>query len=65
MINKDLTIMEAIQNYPEVIPVLQSLNLGCLGCIAASGESLEQGLNAHGLNVEEVMQKLNEAIEKK
>ena len=64
MINKDMSIMEVIQNYPDTIPVLQSLNLGCMGCIAASGESLEQGLSAHGLNVSEVLERLNQAVSK-
>ncbi|GBR75845.1 disulfide oxidoreductase [Candidatus Termititenax persephonae] len=63
-ITKDMTILEVIQNHPETVGVLQELNLGCLGCIAASGESLEQGLAAHGLNVSEVVDKLNTAIAK-
>ena len=62
MITKDMTIMEVIQNHPAAVGVLQSLNLGCLGCIAASGESLEQGLTAHGLNVNEVLTQLNAAV---
>jgi hybrid cluster-associated redox disulfide protein len=65
MITKDMTIMEAIQNYPETIPVLQSLNLGCLGCIAASGESLAEGLSAHGLDVEATVKLMNEAVQQK
>jgi len=65
MITKEMKIMEAIQNFPETIPVLQSLNLGCLGCIAASGESLEEGLSAHGLDVEAALKLMNEAIAKK
>lgn len=54
--------MDAIQQYPETIPVLQGYNLGCLGCIAASGETLEQGLSAHGLNVDEVVNAMNAAL---
>jgi hybrid cluster-associated redox disulfide protein len=61
-ITKDMTIMDVLQNHPQTVEVLQALNLGCLGCIAASGESLEQGLAAHGLNVSEVVEKLNQAI---
>ncbi|MDR2429022.1 MAG: DUF1858 domain-containing protein [Candidatus Margulisbacteria bacterium] len=61
-ITKDMTIMEVLQNHPQAVEVLQSLNLGCLGCIAASGESLEQGLSAHGLNVNAVVEKLNQAV---
>lgn len=64
MINKDMTIMEVIQNYPETVPVLQSYNLGCLGCIAASGESLEQGLSAHGIDVNDAVEKMNKALKK-
>ena len=65
MITKEMTIMDAIQTYPETIPVLQSLNLGCLGCIAASGESLAEGLAAHGLDVDAAITMMNEAIAKK
>jgi hybrid cluster-associated redox disulfide protein len=62
MITKDMTILDAIQKYPQTIPVLQSLNLGCLGCIAASGETLEQGLSAHGIDVAEAVSQMNAAI---
>jgi hybrid cluster-associated redox disulfide protein len=62
MITKDMTILDAIQKYPQAIPVLQSLNLGCLGCIAASGETLEQGLTAHGIDVTEAVAQMNAAI---
>jgi len=64
MITKEMPILEVLEKYPDSIPVLQSLNLGCLGCIAASGESLEQGLTAHGLNVDEVITSLNKAVAK-
>ena len=64
MITKDMNIQEIVSKHPETIQVLQSLGLGCIGCIAASGESLSQGISAHGLNVDEVISKLNQAIEK-
>lgn len=64
-INKDMSITEILQNFPETQSVFRDLNLGCLGCVAASFETLEAGLNAHGLNVEEVLAKLNEAVENK
>lgn len=61
MINKDMSIMEVIQKYPATLAVFQKHNLGCIGCFAASGESLEQGLTVHGLDVESVVEELNEA----
>lgn len=64
MITKDMSITRIIQQYPETRAVFARYNLGCLGCLAASGESLEQGLAVHGLNVEKVLKDLNEAIKK-
>ena len=36
MITKDMNIQEIVSKYPETIQILQSLGLGCIGCIAAS-----------------------------
>ncbi len=62
-ITKDMSITEIIQQYPETHKVFTSLRLGCLGCIAASFETLEAGLNAHGIEVESTVKMLNEAVE--
>ncbi len=64
MITKDMNIQELVAKYPETIPILQNLGLGCIGCIAARGESIEQGLAAHGLDINETIKKLNEAVQK-
>ncbi|MFC1595872.1 DUF1858 domain-containing protein [Candidatus Margulisiibacteriota bacterium] len=63
MITKDMSITDIIQNYPQTIPVFQKHNLGCIGCFAASGETLEAGLTVHGLNVAEILAELNQAAE--
>lgn len=62
MIKKDMSIQEVIMNYPEAIPVLQQAGLGCIGCIAASGESIEQGLRAHGLDVDKIISEMNKVV---
>ena len=62
MITKDTPITELISKYPETIPVLQSKGLGCIGCIAASAESIGQGLEAHGLNVDDTITEMNKII---
>ena len=61
MITKDMSITDIIQNHPETIPVFQKYNLGCIGCFAAAGESLEDGLTVHGLDIETVVKDLNMA----
>lgn len=57
--NKDMTFAQALQASPEVAKVLRKYNLGCIGCMGAQNESLEQGCNAHGLDVNEVLKDLN------
>jgi hybrid cluster-associated redox disulfide protein len=44
---------------PEVVKVLGSFNLGCVGCMGAQHETLEQGATAHGLDVEDLLKALN------
>lgn len=61
-INKDMTFFELMRTYPESVKVLQNYNLGCVGCMGAQNESLEQGARAHGLDVESLLKDLNAAI---
>ena len=58
-ITKDMTFHEVIQKSPKVANVLASFNLGCLSCMGAQHETLEQGAIAHGLDVEELLNALN------
>lgn len=57
--NKDMTFAEVISATPEAVKVLRKFNLGCIGCMGAQNESLEQGARAHGLNVDELLKELN------
>ena len=36
--------------------------MGCLGCASAHYESIEQGAMAHGMNLDQLMAALNEAV---
>lgn len=57
--NKNMTFHEALRVSPQVAKVLASFNLGCVGCMGAQHETLEQGAMAHGLDVEEMLTALN------
>lgn len=61
-ITKEMTFFELMRTHPESVKVLQKHNLGCVGCMGAQNESLEQGARAHGLDVESLLKDLNEAI---
>jgi len=59
-ITKDMTFAQVMRMHPDVIKVFAKYNLGCIGCMGAQAESLEQGCSAHGLNVDEVLKDLNQ-----
>ncbi|MBI2354470.1 MAG: DUF1858 domain-containing protein [Deltaproteobacteria bacterium] len=61
-ITKDMTFFEVMRTYPEAVNVLQKYNLGCIGCMGAQNESLEQGANAHGISVDDLLRDLNAAV---
>jgi len=62
-ITKEMPITEIIQLYPKTIEVFSKYNLGCLGCIAARFETLEDGLVAHGINVDEFLAEVNKVVD--
>lgn len=58
-ITKDMTIGEVVRQYPDSVAVLMSFGMGCVGCPSAQAETLEEAAMVHGLNLEDLMAKLN------
>ena len=58
-INKNMTFHQVLQMSPQVAKVLGIFNLGCVGCMGAINETLEQGAIAHGLDVNDILRELN------
>lgn len=61
-ITKTMGITETVQKYPETIEIFMQFGMSCVGCAAASYESIEQGAMSHGVDPEEIVIKLNEAV---
>lgn len=59
MITKETIIREVLEINPDLAKILLDAGMHCLGCPAASGESLEEACAVHGINVEELVEKLN------
>lgn len=59
MINKDMTIGELIQQFPDKAEILLSAGMHCLGCPASQGETIEEACDVHGIDVEELINELN------
>ena len=63
-ITKDMTIGEALRTNPDIAPVLLEIGMHCLGCPSARGESVAQACSVHGVDPEELVKKLNLAVNK-
>lgn len=59
-ITKDMTIAQAITMDQNIIPVLLDIGMHCLGCPSAQGETLEEAAYVHGLDPEELMDRIQE-----
>ncbi|NLL73881.1 MAG: DUF1858 domain-containing protein [Clostridiales bacterium] len=57
-ITKDMTIAQAIATDQNIIPVLLDMGMHCLGCPSAQGETLEEAAMVHGLNPDELMERI-------
>ncbi|UFS70472.1 DUF1858 domain-containing protein [Geomonas sp. RF6] len=58
-VTKDMTFAAVMRMHPDTVKVLKKYNLGCVGCMGAQNESLEQGCAAHGINVDDIVNDLN------
>ena len=59
-IDKDTLIGELISQKPEAVNVLMKYEMGCLGCPSAQMETIEQAAYIHGIDLGELLTKLNE-----
>ena len=64
-VTKDTIIMDVLRIDPETVPIFFEIGMHCLGCPSASGESLEQAALVHGVDPDELVQKINDFLESK
>jgi len=62
-ITKDMQIVQAIRICPTAAEVFERYGMGCMGCMASSSETIEQGALMHGIDVEAILRDLNNACE--
>ena len=59
MVTKDMLIGDIIQINEKFAEILLEAGMHCLGCPASAGETLEEACSVHGINVDEVLEKMN------
>jgi hybrid cluster-associated redox disulfide protein len=63
-VTKEMNIMEAVEKYPIIAQVLMRYGLGCVGCIISTAETLGEGIAAHGLNADIIIEEVNMILDK-
>lgn len=63
-ITGDMKIEEIVAKFPQTIGVFFQYGLGCVGCHAASFESLAEGALMHGIDLDAMLKDLNELVKK-
>lgn len=61
-ITKDMTIAQAIAMDQNIIPVLLEIGMHCLGCPSAQGETLEEAAMVHGLDPDDLMDRITAQV---
>jgi len=59
VIDKTTKMTDVLKMHPDAIKVLNSFGLCCAECSGAKHESVQQGAINHGLDVDELLAKLN------
>lgn len=61
-IKPDMCIIEVLETYPETKLVFIHFGMGCLECMGASMETLEDGARMHCVDLDNLLTALNLAI---
>jgi hybrid cluster-associated redox disulfide protein len=62
-ITRDMKVIDIVENFPEVIPILMEYGLHCVGCYFSAEDTLEAGARTHGLDGEEIEMMIEDANE--
>lgn len=58
-ITKETRIGDILDADPDTAPYFLEMGMHCLGCPASRGESIEDACMVHGVDADELVQKLN------
>ncbi len=64
-ITKDMTIGSILDADRDTAKFFLEMGMHCLGCPSARGESVEQACRVHGVDVDELVKKINDFLASK
>ncbi len=63
-ITKDTIIGDILDIAPETAPLFLEIGMHCLGCPSARGETVEMACEVHGVDADELVEKINDFLAK-
>ncbi len=64
-VTKDTIILDVLRLDQGTAPFFLEIGMHCLGCPSASGESIAEACAVHGVDADELVNKLNEYLKDK
>jgi hybrid cluster-associated redox disulfide protein len=64
-VSKDMIISEVLNMDRGTVPIFFKNGLHCLGCVMASGETIEEACQVHGIDCDNLIDELNNFFELK
>ena len=61
-VKKTMTIGKVLELDENLAPILMGFGLHCFGCPMSQGETLEEAAMVHGVDVDLMIEKINEAL---
>ena len=58
-IKRDTIIGDILDVAPQTAPIFLSIGMHCLGCPASRGETIAEACEVHGVDCDELLEKLN------
>jgi len=61
-VTKDTIILDVLKIDQGTAPLFLEIGMHCLGCPSASGESIAEACAVHGVDADELVQKINDYL---
>ena len=61
-VTKESVIGDILDAAPQTAPFFLEMGMHCLGCRASRGEPVEMACMVHGVNADELIEKINKAL---
>jgi len=58
-VTKETIIGDILDNAPESAPLFLEIGMHCLGCPSSRGETIEMACEVHGVDADELVEKIN------